>query len=178
MSTRPFGARSSPRMLTVLAAGAAALAGCGSSDIQSDAAAFLGEHGAIASSAAAAVRRVETEVAELSSRPSGRQLERLSRAASRARVTTVQASEWDVTKSGEGGEEGAEEEDLPRAESEATSAATELAAAMLALQAYVRAPGAATLARYRSALAPARDKWDESISQLWYLAQRHDPPTV
>lgn len=174
MSTR----RLHLRLLAILAAGALALAGCGSSDIQSDATAFLGEHAATATTAAAAVRTVEADLGELSNPPSRQQLGRLSRATSRARATTARASEWEVSKSAEGGEEGAEEEDLPRAETEATSAATELAGAMLALQAYVRAPSVATLDRYRGEFAPAREKWDESISQLWYLAHRRDPPTV
>lgn len=177
----PALARSGPRLLAALAAAlttASALAGCASSSIQTDAAAFVSEHAGIATSAASAMRTVEHAVSQLSSPPTGQQLERLSHAASRARASTVRASEWDVSKSGEGGEEGAEEENLPRAESEATSAASELASSMLTLQAYARAPSAAGLARYRSALAGAREKWDESISQLWFLAHRHDPPTV
>jgi hypothetical protein len=83
-----------------------------------------------------------------------------------------------VSKSGEGGEEGAEEEDLPRAETEATEAAGELASATSALQAYARAPSAAALASAQSELARGREQWNESISQLWYLAHASSPPIV
>jgi hypothetical protein len=88
------------------------------------------------------------------------------------------AGEWNVAKSGEGGEEGIEEEDLPRAETEATEAANELAAAMSALEAYTRAPAAAALAHYESKLAHGREVWDESISEIWHLAHGSSPPVV
>ncbi len=167
---RPLGAMAAAAML--------ASSGCASSSIQTDAAAFLTEHAITAKRAAAATKAVAAEASRLSSPPSGSQLERLARSAAQARRDTVRASEWNVAKSGEGGEEGAEEEDLPRAETEATEAAGELASAMSALQAYARAPSAAALASYRSKFAHGRERWDESISQLWYLAHRSSPPTV
>jgi len=154
------------------------LVGCASSSIQTDAGAFLREHGSTAARAAAATKAVELEVSHLAGAPSALQLRELARAAARARREAVRASEWDVAKSGEGGEEGAEEEDLPRAETEATAAAGELAGAMSALAAYVRSPSATALARYTSTLASARRQWNESVSQLWFLAHASDPPTV
>lgn len=154
------------------------LSGCGSSVVQTGAATFVSEHGATAARTAAAVKVVDGEAALLSSPPTRTQLQRLDQAAARARRAAVRASEWDVSKSSEGGEEGVEEEDLPRAESEATTAANELARAMSALQVYLRAPSAPALARYRDELAHAREVWDESVSQLWFLAHRSGVPNI
>ncbi|HSZ04431.1 MAG TPA: hypothetical protein VK778_04420 [Solirubrobacteraceae bacterium] len=154
------------------------LAGCASSSIQTDAGTFFAEHGAAAKRAAAATKAVEADVSRLSGSPSRSQLQPLTRAAAQARRDDVQAGEWDVAKSGEGGEEGVEEEDLPRAETEATEGANELANAMSALQAYVRAPSTAALAHYRSELAHGQEQWDESVTQLWFLAHEHHPPLV
>jgi len=162
----------------VAAAATLGLAGCASSSVQTDAAAFVGEHATTAARAARAMRVVETDISRLSRPPRLAQLERLALAAGLARRRIVPASEWNIAKSGEGGEEGVEEEDLPRAETEATEAATELASAMSALQAYVRAPSASALARYRSKLAHGREVWDESISQLWFLAHKRPAPIV
>ncbi len=154
------------------------LSGCGSSDVQTGAATFVSEHARTAVRAATAVKAVEAQTARLSSPPTGAQLQRLAPLTALARRATVRASEWDVPKSDEGGEEGAEEEDLPRAETEGTTAANELAKAMSALQAYARAPSASALARYRSELAHAKEVWNESISQLWFLAHRSGPPNI
>ena len=160
------------------AVAALALAGCASTTIQQDAGTFYEEHTAAAKRAAAATRAVADEVARLSSSPSPRQLEQIAPAAAQARRDDVQASEWNIAESGEGGEEGVEEEDLPRAETEATEGANELAKAMSALQAYIRAPGTATRAGYESKLSHGREQWDESVTQLWYLAHKHNPPLV
>jgi hypothetical protein len=151
------------------------LAGCASSSNQTSASAFIDQHGAGATRAAAATKAVEVEVSRLSGSPTRSQLQRLARAAGEGRRAAVQAGEWNVD---EGGEEGAEEEDLPRSEHEAADGGNELANAMAALQAYARAPGAAALARYRRELARGREQWNEGISQLWYLAHEHRPPTV
>jgi hypothetical protein len=164
--------------LGAMAGLAAALAGCASSSIQTDATVFVSEHAGAAERAAAVIKTVEADASRLSSPPSNGQLERLARAAAAAHSNVVQASEWDVAKAGEGGEEGAEEEDLPRAETEAAEGANELAHAMSALQAYVRAPSAAALARYDGELAHGREQWDESITQLWYLAHASGPPII
>jgi hypothetical protein len=90
----------------------------------------------------------------------------------------VQAGEWNLATSGEGGEEGLEEEDLPRAETETTEAAGELANAMASLQRYVHARTPSALAAYKTELDRGRERWDESVSQLWHLAHRGSPPTL
>jgi len=151
------------------------LPGCGSTSNQTDAAAFIGEHAAAVDRAAAATKVVEGEVSRLSGSPTRAQLEELAGATGRARRDVVQIGEWDV---GSAGQAGAEEEDLPRAETQVTEAANELAGAMSALHAYARAPSAATLARYQSELARGREQWDEAISQIWYLAHESHPATV
>lgn len=166
----------------VAIAGAAAalviVSGCGSSDVQTDASAFVGEHGTTAARLAAAVKVVDGEMALLSGPPTRAQLQRLGQAAARARRAALRAAEWDVSKSSEGGEEGIEEEDLPRSETEATTAANELARAMSELEAYLRAPSAPALAAFRTKLAHAKELWDESVSQLWFLAHHSDPPNI
>jgi hypothetical protein len=154
------------------------VSGCGSSSVQTDAAAFVRENRTTAARAAGAVKVVDAATARLSSRPSAMQLQGLALAAARARRATVPATEWDVSKNTEGGEEGAEEEDLPRAETEASTAARELRSAMSDLETYARAPSAATLTNYRTEFAHAKELWDESISQLWFLAHEPGPPNV
>jgi hypothetical protein len=167
-----------PRLASLVAVAAVALAGCASTSIQTDATTFHKEHAASAAQVAATVKAVAGEVAQLSGPPTHAQLQRLARAAARAHRIVAQAGEWDVANSGEGGEEGVEEEDLPRAETEATEGANQLAGAISALQTYVRAPSAAVLDEYQSKLARGREQWDESITQLWYLAHESSPPTV
>ena len=107
--------------LVAFAAGTSvALAGCASSSIQTDATNFLNEHTVTARRVAVATKAVAAAASRLSSSPSRSQLEQLAHAAAQARRSSVLAGEWNVAKSGEGGEEGIEEEDLPRAETEAT----------------------------------------------------------
>ncbi len=152
--------------------------GCASSSLQTEASEFVEGHGAAAMRAAAAANTVELRASGLSGAPaSASQLKRLARAAASARRAAVYAGEWSVAGGGEGG--GAEEEeDLPRAETQVTEGANELARAVAALQAYTRAPSAAALARYQDQLAGGREKWDEGISEIWHLARRSNPPTV
>lgn len=128
--------------------------------------------------AATATNTLELRASGLSGAPeSASQLKRLARAAASARRAAVHAGEWSVAAGGEGG--GAEEEeDLPRAETQATEGANELARAVAALQTYARAPSAAALARYQNKLASGREQWDEGISEIWHLAHRSNPPTV
>jgi hypothetical protein len=166
--------------LAILGVGVAllALSGCGSSDIQTDANVFVSEHGGTAARAAAAVKVVDGELTLLSSPPTPAQLRRLGQAAARARRSALRAGEWDVSKNTEGGEEGVEEEDLPRSETEATTAANELARAMSALEVYVRAPSAHALAAFRTKLAHAKELWNESVTQLWFLAHRSSAPDI
>ena len=139
------------------------------------AASFRGEHGAAAARVASATKAVQGELARLGGDPRPSQLGPLERGATEARRVLVAASEWDVAGAGQ---EGAEEEDVPRAETQVTEGASGLADAMSALQAYARAPSAAALARFEQKLAPARQQWNEGISQLWYLAHAAGAPTL
>lgn len=161
-----------------LAVAVLALSGCGSSDVQTDANVFVSEHGGTAARAAAAVRVLDGELTLLSTPPTAAQLRRLGQTATRARRAVLRAGEWDVSKNTEGGEEGVEEEDLPRSETEATTAANELARAMSELERYVRAPSAPALAGFRARLAHAKELWNESVSQLWFLAHRSNAPDI
>ncbi len=163
------------RLVAAAVVAGVALAGCASGSPQTGAAAFRGEHGAAAARAIARARAVEGELSRLSPAPTRVQLAPLARAAGEAYGELVKASEWNVAGRGE---EGAEEEDVPRAETQVTEGAGELASAMSAVQSYARAPSAATLAGYRSKLAGGRTQWNEGISQLWYLAHASDPPTL
>ena len=166
------------RLLALAAGTSVALAGCASSSIQTDATTFLNEHAVTATRVAVATKAVAAAASRLSRSPSRSQLEQLAHAAAQARRSSVLAGEWNVAKSGEGGEEGVEEEDLPRAETEATESANELAGAMAALEAYTRAPTEAAFARYQSKLAHGREVWDESIAEIWHLANHSSPPIV
>lgn len=152
-----------------------ALVGCASGSPQTGAARFRGEHAAAAARAIASAKAVESELAGLALAPTRAQLARLAQAAGEAHGELLEASEWNVAGRGE---EGAEEEDVPRAETQVTEGAGEVAGAMSALQTYARAPSATPLASYRSKLANGRTEWDEGISQLWYLAHASDPPTL
>jgi hypothetical protein len=136
---------------------------------------FLEEHSSAAARVAAATKQVQAQVAQLSSPPTSAQLQLLAKRAAEARRELIAASEWNVAGQGQ---EGAEEEDVPRAEAQVTESASELAAALAPLRAPGTAPSAATLARYRSKLASASGQWDEGISQLWYLAHAAHPPTI
>jgi hypothetical protein len=161
----PFGA---------IALAASLLVGCASGSPQTGAAAFRREHAVQAARMAATTKTVELEISRLSPVPISAQLVRLARAAAEAHGEAAKASAWNVAGRGE---EGAEEEDVPRAETQVTEGAGELVSAMSALQAYARAPSAASLARYKSGLASVKAQWNEGISQLWYLAHASDPPT-
>jgi hypothetical protein len=160
----------------VLLAAALCLSACASSSIQTGAATFLSEHAAVAIRTASSTRAVEADVAALGASPARAQLEHLAAAAARARREAVQAGEWSISASAEGGEEAAEEDDLPRAETEVIAAADEVGRAMLALETFARREKPAQLARYRSVLSGARERWDESIAQLWHLGKRSGPP--
>jgi hypothetical protein len=152
-----------------------ALAGCASGSPQTGAARFRREHAAAAARAIASAKAVENELAGLAPTPTRAQLARLAQAAGEAHAELLEASEWNVAGRGE---EGAEEEDIPRAETQVTEGAGEMAGAMSALQTYARAPSAAALAGYRSRLAGGQTQWDEGISELWHLAHASEPPTL
>lgn len=139
------------------------------------ASAFHDEHAAAAVRLAAALKQVEADVSRLSSSPTRSQLGPLAQAAGEAHGNVAQAGKWSVAGQGE---EGAEEEDVPRAETQVAEGADELANAMSSLQAYARAPSAGTRARYERELAAGRTEWNEGIFQLWFLAHKSNAPTV
>jgi type IV pilus biogenesis protein CpaD/CtpE len=151
------------------------LAGCAAGSPQTGAKTFLSEHSGAAANIAKSTKQLQLEVSRLSSAPSASQLSVLARTAAEAHRGLIAASEWSVAGQGE---EGAEEEDVPRAETQVIEGATELAAAVALLSAHPGAPRASALAGYRSKLAPGRGEWDEGISQLWYLAHASHPPTL
>lgn len=158
---------------------AVALAGCATSSPQTAATTFVDEHLTGAARAAAAVKGDELGLAQLPARPTRGQLARLLRTVSAGRGHVVAAGEWHtVAVSAASAEEGGEEEDIPRAETQATEGATELAAALSALQSYARAPSAHALAGYRSELAAGREQWNEGVAQLWHLAHMSNAPTI
>jgi hypothetical protein len=160
-------------LIAVLAA--LAVAGCAAGSPQTGAKTFLDEHAGAAARLATSTKLVEAQIARLPSTPTRSQMALLARAATQARPALQAASEWSVAGAGE---EGAEEEDVPRAETQVTEAAGELAAVMSALESYARAPSASALARNQSKLSAARGQWNEGISQLWYLAHSSHPPTL
>ncbi|HMD56476.1 MAG TPA: hypothetical protein VKG82_03285 [Solirubrobacteraceae bacterium] len=157
--------------LAVAILGALAVSGCASSSAQPGADVFYREHAGEAARAAAATRTVQAAVSRLSRPPTQTQLEQLSLDARRGRRDVVPASEWSVTENGE-------EEDVSQAELELNEGATAFLMAMAALRAYARAPRQSELAVYEDQLAHGRERWDQGIRQLWYLAHQPNPPTV
>jgi hypothetical protein len=156
-----------------------ALAGCAAGSLQTAATAFVDEHLTEASRVAAAINADELDLTQLGPHPTRAQLARLLRTVSAGRGDVVAAGEWHtVAISAARVEEGGEEEDIPRAETQATEGASELAAALSALQSYARAPSARALASYRSELATGREQWNEGIAQLWHLAHMSRAPTI
>lgn len=136
---------------------------------------FHSEHGAAAVSLAASVKRLEHQFSQLSSPPTRMQLQALARNAGMAHGDAVRAGRWNIAGQGE---EGAEEEDVPRAETQVVEGADALTNALSALQSYARASSASTRARYERELAAGRTEWNEGIFQLWFLAHRSNAPTV
>jgi hypothetical protein len=158
---------------------ALALAGCAASSPQTAATMFVDEHLTEASRVAAAIKADELGLTQLPPHPARAQLAGLLRTVSTGRGGVVAAGEWHtVAVSAERAEEGGEEEDIPRAETQAREGATELAAALSALQSYARSPSAHALASYRSELAAGREQWNEGIAQLWHLAHMSNAPTI
>lgn len=154
---------------------ALALAGCAASSARNGARDYLGEHAAAAARVAAATKAVELEVSRLPSSPLRSRLARLARGAGEARGDGAVAGAWSVAG---GDEEGTEDEDVARAETEVAEGAKELAGAMALVQAYARAPSAGALRRYESELASGRAQWNEGVTELWYLAHAAHPPIV
>jgi hypothetical protein len=154
---------------------ALALAACSGSSSGREASAFIQEHGTAASRMAASTRTLELQATRASHSRGSAADARLAQAAVAARREVVKAGEWNPAG---GVEAAAEEEDLPRAESEVTDGADDLLDVVATIEAYARAPRASTLARYESELSRAREQWNEGISELWFLARRSGPPTI
>lgn len=153
-----------------------ACAACSSaSGPEGEARLFVHQHGREASRTAAAVRAVERDISALPVSAVSTQLRRLIPVAVRARRAAVLASEWSPVSSSEAG---SEEENVPRAEAQVSEAADELLSALKALESYARTRRPAARSRYESAIAHTRVLWNEGISQLWFIARRHDPPTL
>jgi hypothetical protein len=151
--------------------GVIALAGCGSTGAEPGAAAFVNEHAAVALRAGGEAKAVEAEMTRPAKALDPKQQAQLVRAAAKAHRDMVAASEWDDA-------EGGMEENLQQAEAESIEGASHLAIAMAAARDYASQHGASALARYRSQLPYGRQRWDEGVFELWYLAHRHGPPTI
>ncbi len=164
-----------PRPCLIALAGALLLAGCSDTSPQTSAAGFLEEHSRAAVHLAQMTRAVAAEVGGLDGAGSPSQLTRLARAASETHAYAVAASEWNIPG---GGEEGAEEEDVPRASSQVAEGAGEVAKAMAYLKTYARTPRTLALRHYKGSLANARIDWNEGIAHLYFLAHRAHAPTL
>jgi len=136
---------------------------------------FYEEHAKAAASIAVATKALELEISRLPASPTRSQLTMLALDASQTHTQLLQVSDWKVAGQGE---EGAEEEDVPRAETQVAEGAEQLASAMSSLGSYARLPETVTIAKYRSKLASGRTSWNEGISQLWYLAHKSTPPKL
>jgi len=164
-----------PRLCTIAVAGALLLAGCSNGSPQSGAASFLEEHARAATHLAQMTRAVAAEVGRLTGTGTSSQLTQLARAAGETHDYAVKANEWNIPG---GGEEGAEEEDVPRATTQVAEGAGEVAKAMAYLTVYARTPRTLALRHYKGSLANARIEWNEGIAQLYYLAHRSHAPTL
>jgi hypothetical protein len=167
--------KSRPRLGPLLAVAALACAGCASGSPQTGAKSFYDEHAAVVTSVAAATMAVEAGLSHLPSVPTQSQLATLARQATKAHASLAQVSGWKIAGQGE---EGAEEEDIPRAETQVAEGAEELLGAMSAVESYAQAPSTSTLAHYNNKLANGRTSWNEGIAQLWYLAHKSTPPKL
>ena len=146
-----------------------ALLGCGSG--QSGAKTFISEHGTEVVAVRESARNLTLAIDKLASTHGQNQLGEVARIAQEGhdRIAAAHA-EWTTSES-------SEEEDLANAEVQIDEAAAELKNAMGQLVAYGN-PSRAALARYAKQLAAGREKWDEGVTEIWFLAHRRDPPTI
>lgn len=158
-------------LLPLAALAALALGGCASTAAEPGAGTFYSQHHGAAVGAATAVRAMESRLAATPSGATRAQRAPLEAAALRAKRRMVPASEW-------AGPERGEEENLQQAETEVSEAAQDVLKAVRSLRRYARTGSASSLSSYRSQMVTAREKWNEGITQLWYLAHQHDPPTI
>ncbi len=163
------------RLCALAAVGGLLLAGCSTGSPQTDAASFLNERATAMTSLASTTRALDAEISRLTGSPTPAQLAQIGRAAGEAHDAALKDSEWNVPGAGE---EGAEEEDVPRAGTQVTEGAGELAQAMSYLKSYAKAPETAALRHYKGKLANARTEWNEGVAQLWYLAHRSHAPII
>jgi outer membrane murein-binding lipoprotein Lpp len=164
-----------PRLCPIAVAGTLLLAGCSNGSPQTGAASFLEEHSRAATDLAQMTRTVAADVGGLAGAGTSAQLTRLARASGETHDYAVKAGEWNIPGAGQ---EGAEEEDVPRATAQVIEGAGELAKAMAYLKTYARTPRTLALRHYKGSLANARIEWNEGIAQLYYLAHRSHAPTL
>lgn len=163
------------RFGALAAVGCLLLAGCSTASPQSGAASFLNEHATATIRLAGMTRALDAQASRLTGSATPAELAQLAKAAEALRRYAIKASEWDVPGAGE---EGAEEEDLPRAASQVTEGAGEVASAMSDLSAYAKDRKTVALRHYKGKLANASTEWNEGVAQLWYLAHRSHAPTI
>lgn len=166
---RPRPPRRSLLPLGVLAV--LALGGCASTAAEPGAGTFYSQHRRAAVTAAKAVRAMESDLPAAPGGAGASQRAALEVLALRAKRRMTPASEW-------AGPERGEEENLQQAETEVSEAAQDVLKAIRSLRRYASTGSASALSSYRSQMVPAREKWNEGITQLWYLAHQHDPPTI
>jgi outer membrane murein-binding lipoprotein Lpp len=164
-----------PRLCPIAVAGALLLAGCSNGSPQTGAASFLEEHSRAATHLAQMTRAVAADVGRLAGAGTSSQLTQLARTAGETHDYAIKASEWNIPGAGE---EGAEEEDVPRATTQVTEGAGEVAKAMTYLKTYASTSRTLALRHYKGRLANARTEWNEGIAQLYYLAHRSHAPTL
>ncbi len=168
----PTGSRRRTWIAPAICLAAIALAGCASGSAQPGAVSFFNEHGQQAARVGRSVRDVETEVRALAGPPTRQQLARLAGSAQRA------DEQIDEMRSGWSAPENVEAEELSTIEVQLYEGTSELKNAMAALVTYAGNPSAAALAPYTTHLKSASEKWNEGVTQLWYVLKRRSPPTV
>jgi hypothetical protein len=147
-------------------------AGCGSTGAQPGVSSFFREHAQQVARVGASTREVEAKVRALAKVPTKQQLTGVTKAAQQADEHIDEArSGWSAFESGE-------EEELFTIETQLVEGASELKSAMAAIVTYAGNPEAAALLPYNAHIKSGREKWNEGISQLWYLVKRPHPPTV
>ncbi len=168
----PKGPRRGTTVVPVACLAAIVLAGCASSSAQPGAVSFFKEHGQQAARVGGSVRRVEAEVRALSRPPTKQQLTRVAAAAEDAseRISELRNG-WSAPENIEG-------EELSTLEAQLFESSGELKNAMAALVTYSGDPRAAQLVPYTTYIKSASEKWNEGVTQLWYVVKAGMPPTI
>jgi len=165
----PAAARRRTPALAAIAA--LALSGCAGAPTEPSSGTFISHHGAEAAAAADAEHVVERRLAALSQPPATAQLEALEGKIARARRRFLAASRWEISENGE-------EENTGQAETELSEGTQQMLKGLTALRAYTVSRSPAELAEYRLRLRNARARWNQGISQIWFLAHRRGAPTI